>query len=212
MKGKQALLWTLIAVLLFLVILIVFKDSLCAFAERARSKMSCEPCDNLEIRTMSDLRNVDNINYANHDVEGQTLEMHPVDRQDKFDVAAHDDISYADAEDDSLNNPGRLRNKLSHTVTADYRDFMTNNALEGSVFQNHNKYVRTIKRHSLVPKQRVFRQEPNDWFSSNFVGIRRPKCPRIRPGARQVPDIDVANYDNDDVGGIQCRQKKALWV
>jgi uncharacterized protein YpmB len=82
-------------------------------------------------------------------------------------------------------------------LSLDYKDTMTGNAVESTVVDNHKKYVATIKRNSMVPKIRSFRQEPQSAFYSNFVGLRRPRAPRIRDSAYQMTDdLDANDYED----------------
>ena len=68
-------------------------------------------------------------------------------------------------------------------------DYLHDTELDPSVKSNHRQYVRDISRFYTGAHFTTVADDNRDAFSTNFVGLRRPKHTPIGPDARQQQDV-----------------------
>lgn len=87
--------------------------------------------------------------------------------------------------------PAPTENFTTDAVSAkDYVDVAAEMDLDPSIIDSHYQYVANVRQFSSGANYTSVADDNTSDLYTNYLGFVRPSYVEIRPGARQVPDID----------------------
>lgn len=82
------------------------------------------------------------------------------------------------------------RRKIEYLNDGDWNQWISEDELDPSIPKNHKEFTENIQRFYTGASFTSVDEDNRDVFSTNFVGLRRPKATEIGASVRQIQDTD----------------------
>ena len=169
----------LIALVIVLIILFVFNDSICKWVKSARQKITssekAEGCCGGAKKVPGTAKYLE----EHKDVPAKTSSMEEYEATDSSVTSYRKALEGFDGARD-----------LAYINDGEWQQWIMEDELDPSVQKNHSEFVKDVSRFYTGASFTSVDEDNRDVFSTNFIGLRRPKHVEEGANVRQTGDYD----------------------
>lgn len=176
----------LTALLIVLIILFVFNKPICDAIANTRVKLGIDDAPEDETEGYTELGGPANVPGVLKYLSEHEDERATMNNKENYEATGPAVKEYRQSLE-GLTGGSRSREYLP---SGEWGQWIQQDELDPSVSKNHSEFVDNIQRFYTGASFTSVDEDNRDVFSTNFVGLRRPKHVPIGPGVRQHQDVD----------------------
>lgn len=176
----------LTALLIVLIILFVFNKPICKAISDARIKLGIDDPQEEPTEEYSSLGAPENVPGVLKYLEEHRDEKADMNNKENYEATGPAIKSYRNSIEGLVGGS----HSRQYLPSGEWEQWIQQDELDPSIAENHREFTENIQRFYTGASFTSVDEDNRDVFSTNFVGLRRPKGTPIGPGVRQIQDVD----------------------